>query len=56
MNLCYTLLDHLQKMRQCSYVAETVRQGKFASITKIKYMCTKDGKQIHELDDALQQN
>ena len=50
MNLCYNLLEHLQKMKQCSYICEGIKQGHFGSQTVIRVMVNREMKQIHELD------
>jgi len=51
MNLGYNLLEYLEKMRKVSYVSESVREGKFNTWVRVRYMTTRDGKQIHELDE-----
>lgn len=50
MQLSYNLLEYLHKMRKCSYVAESVKAGKYGSISRVRYYCTRDGKQCHEID------
>ena len=52
LGLCLSLLEHIQKMRKCSYIAESHKAGKYGTIVTFKYMSTRDGSQIHELDDA----
>ena len=49
MLLSYNLLEHLHKMRKCTFVAESVKSGKYGTLSRVRYYCTRDGKQIHEL-------
>ena len=50
LNFAYSLLDYMKKMRECSYISESIRDGKFRTSVVVKYMSTKDGRQIHELE------
>ncbi len=47
----YSLLEYLHKMRKTSYISQSEKAGKHQTMVVVKYMSTKDGKQIHELDD-----
>ena len=49
--LCYGLLEHLLKTKKCCYIAESIKVGRYNTTVVIRYMSTKDGKQIHELDE-----
>ena len=51
LGLCYSLLEYLQKMRKCSYVSESRKAGKFGTEVIFRYMSTKEGKQVHELEE-----
>ena len=53
MNLCYNLLEHLQKMKECSYVCEGIKKGNYGSQTVIQVMVNRNFKQIYELDSHL---
>lgn len=44
MHHCYSLLEHLQKMRKCSYVSESDKPGKYNTNVRVRYMSTKKGK------------
>jgi len=56
MNLSYSLLEYLHKMRKCSYVSESYKPGKYSTEVRVRYMTTRDGKQIHELDEPQGEN
>jgi len=51
MHYSYSLLEHLQKMRKTCYVSESAKAGKYQTTVVIRYMSTKSGKQIHELEE-----
>lgn len=44
MQLCYSLFEHLQKMRKCSYISESNKPGKYNTNVRVRYMTTKNGK------------
>mmetsp|Transcript_27017 Transcript_27017/g.33524 ORF Transcript_27017/g.33524 Transcript_27017/m.33524 type:complete len:94 (-) Transcript_27017:76-357(-) len=52
---CFSLLEYLQKMRECSYVHESVKDGKFGTNTVIRYYTNRMKKQIHEMDSIAHQ-
>ena len=44
MNLSFSLLEYLHKMRKCSYVSESFKPGKYNTEVRVRYMTTRDGK------------
>ena len=42
--LCYSLLEHLNKMKKCSYVSESDKPGKYNTNVRVRYMSTRQGK------------
>ena len=50
---CFTLLEYLQKMRECSYVCESIKSGRVGTTAIFRYMTNRKFKMIHELDNGL---
>ena len=50
LGFCYNLLEHLQKMKECSYICEYKKVSNSGQETFITFNTNRDFKMIHELE------